>query len=152
MTRINLVIPKELTDQHLKAEIRELPRIFSLVLKSKKQSVNIPVSYKLGTGHVKFFYNKLEWLHHRYLALLREAEQRKIQINKELIESYLNKIQTLATTSFYNDWSFNNLELELSRKRLKEKITMKPLFYKYYKESLVQSYFSKYPWYSSHSS
>lgn len=66
MTRINLVVPKELTDQHLKAEIRELPRIFSLVLKSKKELINIPKSYKLGIGHVKFFYNKIKWLHHRF--------------------------------------------------------------------------------------
>lgn len=152
MTRINLVVPKELTDQHLKAEIRELPRIFSLALKSKKQPVNIPVSYKLGTGHVKFFYNKLKWLHYRYLTLLKEAEKRKIQINKELVNSYLNKIEILSKTSYYNSWNYNNIELALSRERLKERINMKPLFYKYHREPLIQSYFSKYPWYSSHSS
>lgn len=37
MTRINLLPPAQLADQHLIAEYRELPRIFTLV-KSKLQS------------------------------------------------------------------------------------------------------------------
>ena len=32
MTRINTMPPEHLTDQHLFAEYRELPRIFALVL------------------------------------------------------------------------------------------------------------------------
>lgn len=87
-----------------------------------------------------------------FLSLLLEAKKRKITIDPRLIESYFNKIQILSTTEYYNDWSSNELELELSRERLKEKISMKPMFYKYYREPLVQSYFSKYPWYSSHRS
>jgi len=153
MTRINLVVPKELTDQHLKAEIRELPRIFSLILKkSKNKTINFPTSYRLGTGHVIFFYNKLQWLHYRYLQLLAEAKERKFKVDEKIVESYLTKIETLSKTSYYNNWTFNSFELELSRERLKEKINMKPMFYKYYRKPLVQSYFSNYPWYSSHSS
>lgn len=34
MTRINLVPPKELTDQHLMREYQELPRIVGLVRKA----------------------------------------------------------------------------------------------------------------------
>lgn len=151
MTRINLVVPKELTDQHLKAEIRELPRIFSLVLKSKNTS-NIPANYKLGTGHVKFFYNKIKWLYERYLSLLAEAWNRGIKTDDNLIRIYIEKVELLSKTKYYNNWQFQQNDVDLSRQRLKEKIELKPLFYKYYKEPLVQSYFSKYPWYSSHSS
>jgi len=35
MTRINLVPPEELCDQHLLAELRELPRIPNAVLKGR---------------------------------------------------------------------------------------------------------------------
>lgn len=81
MTRINLVPPKELTGKHLVAEYRELPRIFNLVRKkvSKKQSpkdCKIPELYKLGTGHVLFFYNKLSFLKDRQTQLIKEMQSR----------------------------------------------------------------------------
>jgi deoxyribonuclease V len=41
MTRINLLPPSELADQHLLAEWRELPRIFGLV--KKKLTENKPI-------------------------------------------------------------------------------------------------------------
>ena len=77
MTRINLVDPSHLTDKHLMAEYRELPRIFTAVIKlqehSKKPSdVDIPDQYVLGKGHVKFFYNKIGWLRFRYEQIRKE--------------------------------------------------------------------------------
>ena len=48
MTRINVGIPPaELCDQHLIAEYRELPRLFSFVSKRTP-----PAAFTLGTGHV----------------------------------------------------------------------------------------------------
>lgn len=60
MTRINLVPVSELSDQHLIAEYRELPRIFNLVLNAQykgKYPLDFKISdtYLLGTGHVTFF-------------------------------------------------------------------------------------------------
>lgn len=77
MTRINLVDPSHLTDKHLMAEYRELPRIFTAVLKLQEQGktpcdVDIPESYVLGKGHVKFFYNKIGWLRLRYERIRNE--------------------------------------------------------------------------------
>ena len=82
MTRINLIHPSKLTDKHLLAEYRELPRVSALAwgyyereVKSapynKDRSPNFtigvhPIQYTLGTGHVKFFYNKGEWLRYRF--------------------------------------------------------------------------------------
>lgn len=55
MTRINLIAPAELCDQHLLAEHRELTRIPNAVAKRKFSLLGQPEDYKLGTGHVRFF-------------------------------------------------------------------------------------------------
>ena len=63
MTRINVGIPPaELINQHLIAEHREIKRIPNCIAKGKYNMDNIPRRFKLGKGHVKFFYDKLEYL------------------------------------------------------------------------------------------
>ena len=78
MTRINIVSPHELTDQHLIAEYREIFMVGSALqrsLKSKSWNPNaIPKRYKLNTGHVKFFYDKGEYLSKRYDQLVDEMK------------------------------------------------------------------------------
>ena len=74
MTRINVGIqPKELTNQHLIAEHREIKRIPNCISKGKYNMDNIPDRFKLGTGHVKFFYDKLLYLKNRYVKLYNEC-------------------------------------------------------------------------------
>ena len=89
MTRINLVEPHQLTDKHLMAEYRELPRIFTAVLKLQAQgktlaNVTIPEHYVLGKGHMKFFYNKIGWLINRYSDLFKELITRGFQLDRVL--------------------------------------------------------------------
>ncbi len=73
MTRINLVPPAELSDKHLVAEYRELPRVFRLAAKWLERGcpTSIPLEYTLGKGHVTFFYDKLHfiWVRHHWLCL-----------------------------------------------------------------------------------
>lgn len=80
MTRINSAIdPKNLIDQHLIAELRELPRIFTAVNKrilTNKSFNDIPIDFRLGIGHCKFFYNKLDFLYFRHIQLKNEYELR----------------------------------------------------------------------------
>ena len=72
MTRINVGIPPaELINQHLIAEHREIKRIPNCIAKGKYNMDGIPDKFKLGTGHVKFFYNKLFKKYSRYLELLK---------------------------------------------------------------------------------
>ena len=75
MTRINVVPVHELCDQHLLAEFRELTRIPNGILsgKLKIDYDDRPTEYTLGKGHVKFFTNKLPWLHSRYIWLHMEC-------------------------------------------------------------------------------
>lgn len=94
MTRINLVEPYQLTDKHLMAEYRELPRIFTAVLKLQGQGktpadVDIPHRYVLGKGHVKFFYDKIVWLETRYFRLYRELLNRGFKVKSSIYKSVL---------------------------------------------------------------
>lgn len=80
MTRINLVPPEELCDQHLLAEHRELTRIPNAVARGKFSLTGQPEDYKLGEGHVRFFFNKLDFLHKRYAALHAECLARGFKV------------------------------------------------------------------------
>ena len=81
MTRINVAIkPIELTDKHLMAEHREIKRIPNLIKKGRYNLDGIPDKFTLGTGHVKFFYNKLEYLHDRYVDLYDECIKRGFNV------------------------------------------------------------------------
>lgn len=56
MTRINASIkPLELTNAHLLAEIRELPRILNTVKSGKAKVENKTDVFKLGSNHTTFF-------------------------------------------------------------------------------------------------
>ena len=81
MTRINVGIqPAELTDKHLLAEHREIKRIPNCIAKGKYNMEGIPERFKLGKGHVKFFYNKLEYLFTRYVKLYLECKNRGFNV------------------------------------------------------------------------
>ena len=138
MTRINLVLPSVLADQHLIAEWRELPRIFGLV--KKKLAENKPilpwVTYTMGTGHVRFFYDKLLFLQKRHQALVKEAQKRGFKLSKT------EKISLDGFPSAYcQDFSPLEEDIILSQQRIQEKLKEKPDFYTFYGEkvSLLRS-------------
>lgn len=81
MTRINIIDPTLLADQHLVAEYREttmVPASLKRTLVSARgYSVDrIPKRFTLNTGHVTFFYNKLRYLENRYECLVEELMNR----------------------------------------------------------------------------
>ena len=81
MTRINCIPPDELITRHLVAEYRELPRVFALVRASiargeVPEDTKNPREYRLGTGHVLFFYGRLGYLAKRQTALVAEMQKR----------------------------------------------------------------------------
>jgi deoxyribonuclease (pyrimidine dimer) len=81
MTRINLVDPEALTDQHLLAEHRELPRIFPLARAAMERGdLSGPDRYTMGTGHVRFFYQRTGWLVARHRALTAECVRRGFRV------------------------------------------------------------------------
>lgn len=120
MTRINVVPPDELYDQHLIAEIRELPRMFTYIEQNYNKMVGAPKVYVLGGGHMKFFANKAAYLYNRQVALLDEAKRRNFNINfniKEFEERYLN-----LPDSARLDYAPTEDAIELNRKRINERV------------------------------
>ena len=124
MTRINAGIePLELIDQHLIAELHELPRIFTLVQnridKDSLGSVDIPPSFRLGSGHVTFFYNKLLYLKKRHDALRAEYTRR---FEKEW--PFVATRAVIPTLSYtWNDWTARAEDRELLLERINERIS-----------------------------
>lgn len=82
MTRINVGVGAwELTDKHLLAEHREIKRIPNHVRKHLPDIRNLPDTFRLGTGHVKFFYDKMEYLFDRYLEIYAECLKRGFKVS-----------------------------------------------------------------------
>lgn len=122
MTRINLIPPKQLIRQHLVAEYRELPRVFGLVhaqsSKGKRPSdLKIPKSFVLGTGHVTFFYDKLEFLRKRFGLLVDEMRSRCYTVNHADIPSFTVEIPT----EWWNDYYPSDREIEISNARIEDR-------------------------------
>tara|TARA_R100000008_G_C3563955_1_gene157965 strand:+ start:61 stop:456 length:396 start_codon:yes stop_codon:yes gene_type:complete len=129
MTRINIVKPRELTDQHLVAEYREIFMVGSALqrsLKSKNWDVNnIPTQYTLNKGHVKFFYNKGKYLSKRYDELRTEMKSRGMSPDPTRLfkrEQWPDEL--------WNDWTPRVEDYKIIRKRIEEKIAMKPDWYR----------------------
>lgn len=81
MTRINCGIkPKELTNEHLLAEHREIKRVPNCISKGKYNLKGQPEKFTLGTGHVKFFYDKLLYLQNRYEEIYAECIRREFNV------------------------------------------------------------------------
>lgn len=132
MTRINCVPVEELCNEHLLAEYKELPRISGAIWRwHEKTTTNIeglgevfvsptaPDSYCMGKGHVKFFYDKGEWLRRRF--------------EEEIVPELERRGYNLSYTSYrphpdgYNlDWVPDENAKEICRERIKERLkTMK---------------------------
>ena len=83
MTRINANISiKELTDQHLLAEHREIKRIcyrYSARLKTNKSVIQTG-QFRLGKGHETFFLDKGLFTQNRYWQLYAECRRRQFSI------------------------------------------------------------------------
>ena len=82
MTRINTgIAAQELPDKLLLAELREIKRIPNVIKSGRYNMVGQPKEFTLGTGHVKFFYDKLEYLLERYNNLRWEALYRGFNVS-----------------------------------------------------------------------
>lgn len=130
MTRINICPVDELMDQHLIAEIKEIPRVPWYIKRSLKTGRftenDIPSSYCLGEGHVKFFYNKGKWLEERLTAVQLEMIKRKMNPNLDISYS----IDIFKRLNFYNDYIPTEEEIEINRERIKYMISLKPDWYR----------------------
>lgn len=154
MTRINLVPPSELYDQHLFAEFREIKMVPKSLRRSLQAEVSkvyksgdylfagdaqqkalanllkrIPKAFTLNTGHVSFFYDKGLYLQQRYSDLRRELERRGINYDRN---SLLDPDRTFALDQrLRGDYVPTAEALVIIRTRIAEKVALKPEWYRY---------------------
>ena len=118
MTRVNLVPASELCDQHLLAEHREITRIPNRLLRGGIEFKDIPQRYRLGIGHVKFFYDKTIFLKERYDGVHSECLRRGFKVSNRWPPS-LKLIGQYKPTED---------EVSMSRARIIERMPKSPRF------------------------
>ena len=131
MTRINLIDPHELTDQHLIAEYREITMVAAALKRTLNSKTGldknkIPKKFCLNAGHVYFFYDKGKYLHLRYQNLAREMKRRGFQPDAKRIFP----TAIFVRNGLYRDWTPKRRDYEIIRRRLREKIALKPKWYR----------------------
>ena len=77
---------------------------------------NIPDKFKLGTGHVKFFYNKLLYLKNRYRSLYEECIRRGFSV-----QNYINAWDNVPE-ELMNDYVPTNRDRKIIEERIKHKL------------------------------
>lgn len=117
MTRVNGgVAPWELPRQALIAEHREITRIPNAVRRNPKiASTPLPKTFRFGEGHVRFFYDKLGYLHNRYMDLYRECRKRGYNVTCKS-DAFLGLPPKLV-----GDWSPELVDRNLTLERLKDR-------------------------------
>lgn len=115
MTRINVISPSDLTDQHLLAEYRELPRVFTLARNAQPLNLGfIPTAYTLGSGHVRFFYPRTGFLARRQEELIRELLDRGYKL------THLSAPEPVPGLD--RDWTPDEAALHVNLTRLRDKL------------------------------
>ncbi len=135
MVRVNIISPSKLADQHLIAEYDEILMLFGYVQRFPKKE-GIPAEYCLGTGHIRFFKDKLLYLKKRHEHLKEEMLKRNFKHSRTInLEDYPRELR--------NDWSPNKKDESIIIARLVEKLNKKSGWYRYYGEKKDASFFIK---------
>ena len=117
MTRINVGIPPaDLSGPHLIAEHREIKRIPNSISKGKYNMTNIPEKFKLGEGHVKFFYNKLKYLKKRYVMIYEECLKRGYKV-----QCYIDAWNDIPS-NLMGDYTPTKEDIKIIKERLNKKL------------------------------
>jgi deoxyribonuclease (pyrimidine dimer) len=127
VSHINLVPPGELSWRLLRKELGGIEKVYGKVRLVQSRGITpataaIPSSYvRHGTGHLRFFYDKVLFVHARHKELVAEAILRGVESN--LTRS--PKFETCLTgleQHWLNDWQPGELDLYLNRLYLKDRM------------------------------
>lgn len=127
MTRINVIPVEELTDQHLMAEYRELPMVPAAARRSKPEGYKHTTKYTLNQGHVKFFYDKKQFLMNRWLDLIKELFDRGFAIAPESRQVAWTAMDKFLQVS----WQPDEEAIAINKQRINERINQKRQWYRY---------------------
>ena len=140
MARVNIgVDPKYLSDQHLIAESVEITMITGGLRKNGYEIKSpVPKKFRMGTGHINFFKNKLKYLKNRLEAVNAEMRRRNFKPGTKLdLDEFPPK--------YHNEWA-PDMEASMILRiriydRLKNPLNGKPGHeYHRYKSSSIPNY------------
>ncbi|MCK9446875.1 pyrimidine dimer DNA glycosylase/endonuclease V [bacterium] len=132
MTRINSAINvKNLTDEHLLAEHREIKRICSNYT-NRKSLNNLPNKFTLGTGHVLYFVDKPSFTLSRYLSIYNECLERGFNV-----DNYSSNWDVYDKKLFNNIHIPNNIEKNLLINRISERLNNSSKKYWHYNKKQI---------------
>lgn len=118
MTRINVgIAPSELVDKHLMAEHREIKRVPNCISKGRYNLKGQPEKFTLGTGHVKFFYDKLLYLKNRYEQIYIECKRRGFNV------SYYGDAWSGVPQELMGDYEPSDEDRKIIRERISERLS-----------------------------
>ena len=145
MTRINLVHVKDLADQHLFAEWREIKMIPAKLKKLQETKLgweimrDVPSTYTLNTGHVRFFYDKMYFLYLRYNQLTEELHKRDFNIAHHDAKSIF--IEGIVTEMQSPLWEPTIPEIAINVERIAQRLNERPDWYRYYGDVVPPMWF-----------
>lgn len=117
MTRINVGIdPKTLNRQMLIAEHREIKRIPNVIKSGRFSMTNQPSEFTLGTGHVKFFYDKILFLRKRYESIYSECIRRGYNV------TYFGSAFDGVPSKYMNDYHPSARDKQLIEERIEQRL------------------------------
>ncbi len=149
MTRINLVDPYLLADQHLFAEWREIKHIPAAAYRSlQSKSIQevlkrIPKEFTLNKGHITFFMDKIDFLSIRYMELTRELEVRGYTLSEASFENFNEWIAKLPDELFRSSWQPDAKARATSVERILLRIGQKPQWYRHYGKQQTMEYYTE---------
>lgn len=85
------------------------------MVKKQKEIKDIPDSFRMGTGHVKFFYDKLGYLKRRYEEIYKECIDRGFNV------TYYGSAWDGVPQHLMNDWQPTEESIFLIRQRIAER-------------------------------
>lgn len=129
MTRINVVPVSILSNAHLMAEYKEITRPFNKVAKriAKGQvasDVKISPVYLLNSGHETFFFDKLQYLHVRYIELYEELIGRGYNLSLDNFNVCEAMMSGFYGTTWYGDYKPTHEAIYLNMARLAKRSNM----------------------------
>ena len=107
----------------LLGEYKEITRVFTLVRNAQERGKNrwnigAPVKYTLGTGHMKFFADKLKYVLWRYNELTKEMINRGYNPSPVPYKDLINGIDS----SWFKDYTPTEAAMKINRKRIQDRL------------------------------
>lgn len=127
MTRINCVPVSELTDPHLRGEWKEISRVLTQARLPNPRE-KWPQTYRMGTGHVRFFYTHLTYIIRRYEELWHEMIRRGYMASFDMMASIVAQANRWygQCPKYWNDWEPTKEAMAVNRARIKERLDSGP--------------------------